>query len=128
MTEKELKRLSRGDLLEMLLALSKENEQLRRELETLQKQLDERRILVEDCGTMAEAALKLNKVFEAAQAACEQYLYNIQLRSEQQKTAVLQTESAAPQQSKSPVGQARRVYQPWLQELMEKYEIRDDEE
>jgi hypothetical protein len=40
LTPKELKRLSRSDLLEMLLALSKENDQLRRTNEKLQKQLD----------------------------------------------------------------------------------------
>lgn len=37
MTEKELRRLSRMDLLEMLLEQSKEVEQLRAELETVKK-------------------------------------------------------------------------------------------
>ena len=39
MTNKELRRLSRRDLLEMLLDVSKENERLREEVEQLQGQI-----------------------------------------------------------------------------------------
>lgn len=77
MTKKQLKRLRRSDLLEMLLALSKENDQLRQELTDANKQLAEKKICIEEAGSIAEAALKLNGVFEAAQAACEQYLQSI---------------------------------------------------
>lgn len=65
MTDKELKRLSRAELLEMLLAQNEENERLKTELAQAQKALDDRRILIDECGTMAEAALKLNGVFDA---------------------------------------------------------------
>lgn len=82
MTEKELRRLSRMDLLEMLLEQSKEVEQLRAELETVKKQLEDRRIMEQEAGSIAEASLKLNKVFEAAQQAADQYLENIRIRSE----------------------------------------------
>ncbi len=80
MTSKDLKRLSRRDLLEMLLELSKENEQLRQEVKELQKQLDDRCIAIENCGSLAEAALQLNGVFQAAQAACDQYIENIKFQ------------------------------------------------
>lgn len=78
MTEKDLKRLSRKDLLEMLLELSRENEQLR-------KQLEDRTIQIEKSGSLAEAALRLNGLFEATQAACEQYTLNIRQRMEQEQ-------------------------------------------
>lgn len=84
MTERELKKLSRADLIEMLLVLSKENAQLRSTLALAEEQLADRIIKTESVGSLAEAALALNGVFEAAQAASEQYLYNIRLRSEQQ--------------------------------------------
>lgn len=77
MTEKELRRLSRMDLLEMLLEQSKEVERLQAELETVKKQLLDRRIMEREAGSIAEAALRLNKVFEAAQQAADQYLENI---------------------------------------------------
>lgn len=83
MTPKELKRLSRGDLLEILLELSRENEQLRQESARLRRELETRTIAIEECGSIAEAALQLSGIFQAAQAACEQYTQNIRERSEQ---------------------------------------------
>lgn len=50
MTEKELKNLTRADLLEMLLAQSKENEQLKIQLEETQKKLANRKIAVKQVG------------------------------------------------------------------------------
>ena len=82
MTEKELRRLSRMDLLEMLLEQSREVERLQKELETVKTQLSDRRIMEQEAGSIAEASLKLNKVFEAAQQAADQYLENIRIRSE----------------------------------------------
>lgn len=83
MTEKELRKLSRMDLLEILLEKSKENERLKLELEEVKKQLSDRMIKIEKAGSIAEAALKLNGVFEAAQAAADQYLENLHNISQQ---------------------------------------------
>jgi len=80
MTAKELKKLSRADLLEMLLAVSKENAELRQQLEQAQAQLQNRMVKIENSGSLAEAALQLNGIFEAAQAACQQYQENIRQR------------------------------------------------
>ena len=72
MTDRELKRLSRAELLELLLDQTKENRRLRRRLKAAEEELAGRRIAVEQAGTMAEAALKLNGVFEAADRAVRQ--------------------------------------------------------
>ena len=82
MKERELKRLSRSDLLEMLLELSVENDRLTREVSELREKMAQRIIDVEESGSLAEAALKLNDVFRSAQAACEQYTQNVHARSE----------------------------------------------
>ena len=71
MTDKELRRLSRTDLLEMLLEQSKEVERLQQELAEARQQLQDRRIMTEEAGSIAEAALRINRVFEAAQAAAD---------------------------------------------------------
>ena len=63
MTDKSLKKLSRRDLLKMLLALSRENEQLRSDLE-------KRTIEIEKSGSLAEAARRLNGPVEATRACC----------------------------------------------------------
>lgn len=83
MTSKELKRLRRTDLMEMLLELSKENVQLRQQLEEANARLVERELRIEQSGSLAEAALQLNGIFAAAQAACEQYEYNVRLRCQE---------------------------------------------
>lgn len=98
MTEKELKRLSRKQLLEMLIVQTECNEQLENQLAEVKKQLECRIIKEKKAGSIAEAALKLNGVFEAAQNAANQYLENIQHLEEEQKN--LCNESQNPDEIK----------------------------
>lgn len=77
MTDKELRRLSRSELLEMMISLTEENEKLKIRLEQAEAQLRDRRILIDKAGSIAEAALQLNSVFEAADRAVQQYLENV---------------------------------------------------
>lgn len=84
MTDKELRRLSRRELLELLLAQSKEVRRLQKELIKTKQQLADRKIEIEKAGSIAEAALRLNGVFEAAEQAAAQYLENVQRLSEEQ--------------------------------------------
>lgn len=76
MTQKELKKLSRPQLLEMLLLQTEKAEQLEKELEDTKNLLADRKLQLERVGSIAEAALDLNGVFKAAQAAADQYLEN----------------------------------------------------
>ena len=80
MNENELKRLGRRDLLELLLELSKENEQLRKRNSALEAQLMDRMIKIYNAGSLADAVLQLNGVFQAAQEACDQYIYNVKMQ------------------------------------------------
>lgn len=84
-TDRELRRLSRADLLELLLAEGRENEQLRARLEEAEKKLESREITLQKAGSIAEAALRLNGVFEAAQEAAQQYLENVKRLAEEQR-------------------------------------------
>ena len=92
MTDKDLKRLRRDELLEMLIAQSKRTEQLERELEEARAALQSRDIFLEEAGSIAEAALRINGVFEAAQAAAQQYLDNIRRISGVQPEAAAEPE------------------------------------
>ena len=78
MTDKEIRNLSRADLLEMLIQLSRDNEDLQAQIEALKAQLDDREIKIEKAGSIAEAALQINGVFAAAEAAAAQYLENLE--------------------------------------------------
>lgn len=77
MTQKELKKLSRIDLLEMTLELTRENESLRSQLNEAILKLESRKIDIATAGSIAEAALQLSGIFEAAQVAADQYLENV---------------------------------------------------
>jgi len=76
MKEKDLKRLSRADLLEMLIDQSKELQEIREKLQQAEAELKKREIAISNAGSIAEASLMLNGVFEAAQAACREYVEN----------------------------------------------------
>lgn len=82
MTEKEMRKLSRADLLRLLLRQTRRNEELQAELDRANAQLEQRRIEIERSGTLAEAALRLNGVFEAADRAAKQYLENLRGETE----------------------------------------------
>lgn len=85
MTDKELKHLNRAELLELLLAQTEENERLKQQLQDARAQLEDRRLLMKECGTMAEAALKLNGVFDAVDKAVRQYLENVQRKARESR-------------------------------------------
>lgn len=85
MTDRELRRLSRAELLEMLLAQIEKNEKLDKRLKAAEAALAERQIVMEQSGTLAEAALRLNGVFEAADQAARQYLENIRAMSQESR-------------------------------------------
>lgn len=86
MTDKELKRLSRSELLQMLITQMEENAVLRERADRAESQLQDRRIAIGQAGSLAEAALSLSGIFQAADAAASQYLENIQRISGQQET------------------------------------------
>ena len=74
MTDKELRRLSRAELIDLLFELQTQNEALSAQNQALSEQLENRQIEMREAGSIAEAALRVNGVFEAAQAAADQYV------------------------------------------------------
>ncbi len=82
MTDKELRKLNRKQLLELLLLQAKENSALKAQIQSLEEQLQSRQILLEKAGNIAEAALQLNQVFQKAQAAADQYVDNVRRLTE----------------------------------------------
>ena len=83
MREKELKKLSRAELLELLFQQTRQTEQLEKRLKKAEALLSERYLKIHEAGDLANAVLVINGVMEAAQAAAQQYLENIQKMEEQ---------------------------------------------
>ena len=69
MDSKRLRKSSRQELLGMLLEATEENERLRHENEELKQEIESRRLVCQNTGSLAEAALKLSGIFEAADEA-----------------------------------------------------------
>lgn len=90
MTEKELQKLTRQDLLELLLEAERENDALRREVETLRNEAADKRLLLDKVGSIAEASLLLNGVFSSAQAAADQYVMNVKRVCEEKSDRIRQ--------------------------------------
>lgn len=77
MDDNKLRKISKKELLEILLEQAKRIEKLEIELTKTKAKLDSKRIVIEESGSIAEAALKLNDIFEVAQKTAEQYMINI---------------------------------------------------
>lgn len=92
MTEKALRKLSRVELLEMLIAQSTELQACKEKLAAAEAALQNREIAVNKAGSIADAALMLNGVFDAAQLACQQYTENIRLLNERQEAVCAKME------------------------------------
>ena len=82
MTDKELRRLRRDDLLQILINQQKQIDALNEQLQQSKEALANRDIAIQEAGTLAEAALKMNGVFESAQNAAEEYVQQMRKRSD----------------------------------------------
>lgn len=109
MTDQELKKLNRTDLLELLISKSKENEQLRTQLTQAEQQLQSRIVTVEKAGSIAEAAMQLSGVFQAAQEAAAMYLENIQTLSAQQEMICARLENESRQEAERRLAEADQM-------------------
>ena len=78
MNDSELKKLSRADLLQLLLDERRENERLQLKLKETEEKLSERTIAIDEAGSIAQAVMQLNGVFKVAEAAASQYVENVQ--------------------------------------------------
>ena len=77
MNEKDFRKFKRVELYEIMLAQAEEIDDLRAQLAAAKKELENKRIDIQQSGSIAEASLKLTKIFEEAQKAADLYLSNI---------------------------------------------------
>lgn len=75
--DNSLKKMRRKDLLEILLLQNNKITELNEKNKFLEDTLNEKEIIIKESGSIAEASLKLNKVFEIAQKAADDYLESI---------------------------------------------------
>ena len=82
MADRELRHMRRTELVEIIFALKQSEDQLKAENADLTAKLEQRQIHLDSAGSIAQAALELNHVFEAAQAKAEADQILAQARAE----------------------------------------------
>ena len=82
MDERDLKRLGKGELIDLLTERAKEIEGLKADLSSANQKLSSNRIELEEAGSIAEASLAVTHIFEEADKAAKIYLENIRRKYE----------------------------------------------
>ena len=77
MTDKEFKRLTRYQLIDIIYQLQLELEVLSEKNQSLEKALEDKRLRINNAGNLAEAVLEINDCFRSAQKAADQYINEI---------------------------------------------------
>ena len=77
MTDKEFKRLSRYQLIDIIYQFQLQVDALTEQKQELERELADKRIRLCEAGNIADAALEINNCFRSAQNAAEQYLNEI---------------------------------------------------
>ena len=77
MISKEMKKLNRRELVDIIYQMKKNEQQMQEEIATLQASLQDKRIRFSSVGSIAEAAAEITKVFSAAQGTADLYLQEI---------------------------------------------------
>lgn len=115
---KDLRRLSRVDLLEMLILQTKENDRLTAKINEIEKQLVDKEIKIAKAGSIAQAALSVYGVFESAQKAADEYLDNVRSK----KFDLERLEKEAKQRAEATVKEAKVLCDRLLRETETKCE------
>ena len=80
--EKDLKKLNRYQLLEMLIFQTERADKLQSLLDDAERKLNEKETRMSSLGSIAEASLQLQGVFQAAQEAADMYIAEAKKRAE----------------------------------------------
>ena len=106
MTTKELRKLRRAELLQLLLDQVQENEQLKAQVNTMMAQLNQQRITCENAGSIAEAALVMSNIFQDADQAARKYLQEVEALAVRQEQELREKADWARQQADKLVSDA----------------------
>ena len=124
MTDKEFKRLGRSQLIDIIYQLQLKLEELTAENEVLSKKLADKRIRVSEAGNIAEAALEIHNVMQAAQDAAAHYLEEIRNMREETEEECRSLLEKTKKDADFIIAQARRgkaTYNPELEAIMKEF-------
>ncbi len=112
MTDKELKKLKRSELLDILIYQTEQNRKLREELDSANSKLARRDIAIKKSGTMAEASVLISEVFESVDRAARFYLENIERRNRETENACKEIIAQAQRRADDIIAGAKQIADP----------------
>ena len=93
MLRKELKKLNRRELVDVIYQMKKNEQRMQEKIASLEAALQDRRMRISKAGSIAEAAATITNVFSAAQETADMYLQEIvcmKAEAEQECTKIIQ--------------------------------------
>ena len=125
MTDKELKRLSRAQLIDIIYQFQLQVDQLTEQKEELERELADKRLRIHNAGNIAEAALEINNCFRSAQNAAEQYLNEIHAIREETEAERQRILAAAQAEAEKIIAGAQKKqgdYDSVVEEILKEYQ------
>ena len=124
MTDKEFKRLNRAQLIDIIYQFQLKQEKLTAENERLSKALADKRLRISQAGNIAEAALEIHNVMQAAQDAAALYLEEIRVMRDETEKKCQRILEQAQQEADAILAQARSTaasYDSDLEAIMKEF-------
>ena len=124
MTDKEFKRLSRAQLIDIIYQFQLQIDTLTEKNQALERELADKRLRLSNAGNIAEAALEINDCFRSAQKAAEQYLDEIKAIREETEAGRQKILDEARAEVREIVAKARKTlgdYDSAIEALLKEY-------
>jgi cell division septum initiation protein DivIVA len=107
MISKELRKLSRRELVDIIYQLKKNEQEKQAEIAALEEALQEKRIRISVAGSIAEAATDITQIFSVAQRAADLYLHEISAMKEETEKECAKMLEDARKQAETILAEAR---------------------
>lgn len=134
MTDRELKKLSRFEILELLLESEKQNAALKNQIQEEEKtiadlteQLNKKEIDIQEAGSIADAVLKISGIFQTAQDAAEDYLENVRNLSGKQEEICAEIEERSKAEAERITSEADSYSQELLANTEKECSLKQEE-
>lgn len=124
MDSRDLRNLGRKELMDMVYEYQKREVHLQNAMKALTSKLETKEIQIEKAGSIAEASLALNSVFEAAQAAADQYLLNIKKANEKASAQAQEIIMNAKKEAATIAQKGKEAYRAWVEKGEAEYIVK----
>ena len=124
MTDKEFKRLSRAQLIDIIYQFQLQIDKLTEQNKELERKLADKRLRLRNAGNIADAALEINDCFRSAQTAAEQYLNEIKAvreETEAERQRIRAQAQAAAEAIIAGAKKARGDFDSAIEAILEEY-------